>query len=187
MKLKTLFLIGVTLLASGFLVFFLTKYQKANTATAELNLPKVVQASTENYSQESADGKVTLNMKKETNNDLVTYTFTSSTGSFYTQTLTSNISMSIPVNTWSPDNKYFFIKESGSENIYLVISPLGESTNINDKFKAKYTDYVITDVTGWAAPNLLIVNTNKLDDTKGPSIWFDITSGGFTILSTRFD
>ena len=58
---------------------------------------------------------------------------------------------------------------------------------MEELFAQKYADYKITDVTGWAAPTLLVVNTDKLDGTVGPSFWFDVASLSFTRLSTRFN
>jgi hypothetical protein len=50
---------------------------------------------------------------------------------------------------------------------------------ISELFYAKYSEYKITDITGWAAPNLLIVNTDDVNSEEGPSFWFDVSSKTF--------
>lgn len=114
----------------------------------------------------------------------------------FTRTLYFPQTVAIPFNTWSPDNKYLFLKETeGGEDSYIVMTSSGNAirenyqiVNVGERFYEKYAqDYKITDVTGWAAPTLLLVNTDKVDGTVGPSFWFDVSSLSFIRLSTRFN
>ena len=105
-----------------------------------------------------------------------------------------NIDWKIPYNTWSPDNAYFFIEEiSAAKSDYYVFSAVGDLfssgvqfININGLFMQKFPDYIIEEVTGWASPTLLIVNT-KSKENKETSFWFDVQSQDFIQLSTYFN
>ena len=102
--------------------------------------------------------------------------------------------LSIPYNTWSPDTMYLFLKETTStKSAFLVFQSLGgnfadgnHSISINDEFMEKVQGFVIEDVTGWASPTLLIVNTQVLDGDAKVSFWFDVPSQTFTQLGTYF-
>lgn len=181
---KLLFFLLITLVAGGFLVFFLQKYLTPSSNQASVVIPTFVQAESPQLTQISPDGKELLTLKKEPNKEVTTYTFTTVKGAFYSMTIPSNILVSLPFNTWSPDDKYFFIKQDSQ---FIVITPKGESINVNEKFVAKYPNLTLTDATGWASNNLLILNSNKADGSKNPSIWFEVTSGAFIQLSGRFD
>lgn len=164
--------------------------------------PPVAQASA---SQEttvgSPDGKLSLTMKQVKGKEDVTYVFfvTNSTDDsqkeIFRKTSPVGTTMSIPGNTFSPDDKYVFLKESNSLGTrYLVLSvsgtPLtkdGSTLEISSLFAAKYPDLKITDVTGWGGVNLIIFNTDKAEGGTGPSFWFEVPSGGFIQLSNRFN
>lgn len=151
--------------------------------------------------QTSSDGTKKLSMKVTPNNDKTkTYTFSTADGFgmneqvVFTKTLTSEKSMLIPFNTWSPDNKYFFIQQQGNEgNDFMVFTSLGTPfangeayLDITDVFKAKNTANTISQATGWASQNLIIFNTVKSDSTKGSSYWFEVPSKAIIQLSTEF-
>ena len=101
----------------------------------------------------------------------------------------------IPYNTWSPDNKYLFLKEiTPTTNNYYVLTasgaPLKEGVkyvNIQELFSQKQPDYSITDVTGWADPNLIVVNTKSNKEGRLVSFWFEVSSQVFIQLSTYFN
>ncbi|CAN5282220.1 hypothetical protein BH10PAT1_BH10PAT1_6620 [soil metagenome] len=160
------------------------------TTISPMPVPSVVSiapaVSTAPVSVISPDGKATLTLRKTSNKDLVTYSFTSSAGVSFTRSLGTENSMSIPFNTWSTDNKYFFVQEENmNQNFFIVVLPNGESININDYFTQKFPDYKLQEVTGWASPTLLIVNANT--GTADVSYWFEVTSKTFTRLSNRFN
>lgn len=149
---------------------------------------------------DSPDGKWTLTMKEEKSKDGAVYTFwiSGSDGSkkeILRKTVPSGTSMTIPYNTFSPDDKYIFLKEDSSgEALYLVLSVSGASLakdtqalEISGLFADKYPDYKITNVTGWGGLTLIVVNTDKASGGQGPSFWFDVGSRSFIQLSNRFN
>lgn len=102
--------------------------------------------------------------------------------------------LEIPYNTWAPDNAYIFLKEVTPQiSNYLVFKSSGDKltneslfVSIQELFQKKVQNYVIEDVTGWAAPNLLIVNTKAVEGDKKVSFWFDVPSQSFIQLGTYF-
>lgn len=155
--------------------------------------PPPVEASEVN-SVSSPDGKFMLVMKKTKNGNEVDYSFTVSGRVIFERTVDSSVSFSIPANTWSPDNKYVFLKETDATNInFFVLSAAkdpslqnDQTANISGLFSKKYPDLTIGDVTGWGGINLVIVNSEKSVGVRGPSFWYYAPSPSFTQLSTRF-
>lgn len=167
------------------------------TPTPTIIIPAPIQTT----SMDSPDGTRTLTMERQKIKDNVKYSFFTSIKSEKTkqliykkeQILSKNLS--IPYNTWSPDNIYFFIKETTpAVNNYYVFVTSGDSfsdssqyLNIQSLFGEKVSDYTISDVTGWAAPNLLMVNAKKNESERKVSFWFDVTNQSFILLGTYFD
>ncbi len=153
------------------------------------------------FSQISPDGTKKVIMKVTQNNDgTKTYAFSVSdeNGSneqfIFAKTLDSASNMTIPFNTWSPDNKYFFIQENtgNNKNVY-VFSATGAAFSeteayfdATDLFKRKNTGNNFSEATGWASETLVIINTTKPDNSKGPSYWFEVPSKAIIQLSTEF-
>ncbi len=149
----------------------------------------------------SPDGKMSLTMKQKKGDGTVTYTFliadeeTGSQREIFFKTVPSGTVFTVPNNTFSSDNKYVFFKEIslGSVDYYILTSsgePVYKDTqgfNFSSLFNEKHQDYVITDVTGWAGPTLVVINTDKSGGGTGPSFWFDVASKSFIQLSSRFD
>lgn len=149
----------------------------------------------------SSDGKRTLKMKEEKGKEGVTYTFwvinsaDNSQKEVFRKNVPLNTTFAIPANTFSPDGKYVFLKETAPEGTsYPVLSALGtpltkdgSTLEIVGLFAGKYPNYKITDVTGWGGVGLIVFNTDKSEGGIGPSFWFEIPSGGFIQLSTRFN
>jgi hypothetical protein len=103
-------------------------------------------------------------------------------------------SVAIPFNTWSPDNRYFFIEETekGIMNV-LVFKASGEPfantaayLNLTDAFNKRNTGNNYDVATGWASETLIIINTTTQENKKGPSYWFEVPSTAIIQLSTRF-
>lgn len=158
-----------------------------------VNTPKTVNAQEPKLTTVgSPDGKMSLTMKED-GADSVLYTFllkdegTGTSKQIFTKTASVGAVLTVPLNTFSPDNKYVFLKESyGGKNSYFV--PLnGEEIKFSELFANKYEDYVISDVTGWGGVNLIVINTDKTEGGVGPSFWFDVTSKSFIRLANRFD
>jgi len=189
---KSLILIFISIAVIGIILAkFSTKPPKAASDTQPF---PVVEAQTpESTSVDSPDGKLMLTMKKEKNQDGTIYTFfTTDTASgiqkdVFTKTVPSEDVISIPDNTFSPDNKYIFLKEESlGQTNYFAVTPAG-TLDISASFSLKYPKFKITDVTGWGGMTLIVVNTNKEDGSLGPSFWFDVSSKSFIQLSTRFN
>lgn len=153
----------------------------------------------ENASQISSDGTKKLHIKTSYNtNGTQTYVFstidisTNHETSLYTTTASESERMSIPFNTWSPDNKYLFILKNDTDA--MVFNASGEPfandeafLSITDLFKNKSTGNTIREVTGWGANSLIIVNTLKPNNEIGPSYWFEVPSKAVIQLSTLFE
>lgn len=162
------------------------EYKPVNTPkTANAQGPKLTTVG-------SPDGKMSLTMKED-GTDSIFYTFllkdegTGTSKQIFTKTASVGAILTIPLNTFSPDNKYVFLKETyGGKNSYFVPQG-GEEVKFSDLFADKYEDYVITDVTGWGGVNLIVINTDKTEGGIGPSFWFDVTSNSFILLSNRFN
>lgn len=149
----------------------------------------------------SPDGKWELTMKEEKKSGNITYIFTflskadNTSKVIYTQTLPEGTSLSIPYNTFSPDGKYIFLKEQGSTGTrYFALSTSGgpiqadkQTVDIGSLFAEKYAEYRLTDITGWGGVNMVLINTNKEDDTTGPSFWYNVSTDSFHKLSIRFN
>lgn len=149
---------------------------------------------------DSPDAKLTLSMLEQKSKDSATYLFfvknneTGAKNQIFSKTVGLNETLFIPHNTWSPDYKYIFLKEgSPTQSRYFVLTSAGspltkdsQTVEIAELFAKKYPDYKITDVTGWAAPTLIILNTSKGNGTEGPSFWFEVPSGAFVQLSSHF-
>lgn len=150
---------------------------------------------------ESPDGKVSLTVRKEMDKNTTNYSFFLSEGQNadqkYIFSRSENVgqSITIPYNTWSPDNLFFYLVENvpGNKN-YLVFYSTGKIfannlpyINISELFRQKFPDLILTDITGWGGLNLLVVNTNNKDGTLGYSYWFDMSNFSFIRLSTRFN
>lgn len=128
------------------------------------------------------------------NKNGVTYSFSISGKEIFAKTVDPSTVISIPYNTWSPNNKYFFLKETGPGGTsFFVLSASEDSSsqnektaNITDLFTQKYPDLKIGDVTGWGGINLVVVNSLRNNESKGPSFWFEMPSHSFIQLSTHF-
>lgn len=92
----------------------------------------------------------------------------------------SGSSMTIPLNSWSPDYKQVFIKTSSpsGENYYLFKAsgePYADGKKyiaVGDYWNETKTMNKINKISGWAGPDLLMVYTTKEDDSEGPAYWF---------------
>lgn len=184
-RFKQLAFLGLVFIISlGFLVFFLQRQQSSKYANNSVQLPTKVEAVSPEISSSSLispDGQKTLVMKWEKQGGETTYSFYS--GSQLLLTKITSGQMLIPYNAWSVDNKHIFLKEEVNGQINFYVAP--GNINVSDKFKEKFPDYTLQDMTGWAAENLLIVNAN--DGKNDVSFWFDLTSQTFITLSNRFN
>jgi hypothetical protein len=149
-------------------------------------------------SQISSDGKMTLFMRTVHNSDASrTYTFSTSEETekdqktIYTIILRGSERMSVPFNTWSPDNKYFFILKNDKEA--MVFNAMGEPFSdretfwdVTTIFKQNNIEDTIDYVTGWGSESLLVVNARTKNNDL-VSYWFEATSKAIIPLSTVFE
>lgn len=109
----------------------------------------------------------------------------------FSKTDNAQIALVLPQNAWSPDNKYLFILKKQQDVITaLVFKASGETfangaqyLDITPIFLEKNKTLEITNITGWASPSLLYVQTKTESLTKGPIFWFDIDSKNFLQLA----
>lgn len=202
-ELESIFLISAVAVVSLFIAIRNNNHQpKLNimssvpAMTVSEEIPPVPSVS----SQISSDGKKTVIMKVTKNKSgAQTYSFSASDTEganeqfIFSRTLDITKNMSIPFNTWSPDNKYFFIQENAKEgNDVLVFNASGEPfvnetyLDATDLFNKKNTGNNFNEATGWASELLIVLNTTKPDNTKGPSYWFEVPSKAVIQLSTGF-
>ncbi len=173
-------------------------FQRPDPTPTVTIVPKLIFEST---SSNTPDGKKSVTLKTQKNGSSTSYE------AYVTEVSTGNIapifsgvqkesaSIQIPYNTWSPDNLYFFLVDSKDGGVpdYLVYRASGEpfdggdtSLNISEYFKQKVSNYTLGEATGWAGPYLILLNVKNMDGSEGPSFWFDISTGNFTQLSTKF-
>lgn len=154
----------------------------------------------ESFSQISPDGakKVLLSVV-ENQESGKKYTLTTADGDstnqveVYSTTFPDTENVSIPFNSFSPDNKYFFvIHQKGGINEAMVFRVDGEKMTETEQFvevAKTFAEKTIKDpykeTTGWASEALLIVNTTPENKSK-QSYWFEVPSKGIIGLSTEF-
>ena len=177
-------------------------FNKSSTRIASVNSPLTTKAPEQNiFSQISPDGAKEVIMKITSNeNNAKTYSFytrdTSSDNEKYifSKTLDETGNMTVPFNTWSSNNQYFFIEENAvSGKSILAFQASGKPFSDTEKyfdvteiFKNKETGNNFAEATGWASESLIIINTTKKNGEKGPSYWFEVPSKAVIQLSTEF-
>lgn len=205
LEIETIFLITMAAAVSIFFVVYknsnFSQQFNAMSPLASQNEIEVVSPRIITSSQISPDGEKKVIMKVTENLDNTkTYDFSTADESglneqhIFTKTLDSLNSITLPFNTWSPDDKYFFVQENlrNVKNV-LVFKASGEQfavgedhLNVTDSFNQKNTGNNFDTATGWASETLIIMNTTKEDNSKGPSYWFEVPSKAIIQLSTEF-
>lgn len=196
MKIKISIFILVLTLLTFFIASELNK-NKNRTFKTSAAPPVITPIETESTnSMASPDGTKTLTIEKK-DNFYTIFVSSNSDGKkvqiFRKQKINSS-QLEIPYNTWSPDNIYFFLKEkNASVDDYLVFQSSGElfSNNlpyllIQEPFKINAPNFTLEEVTGWAAPNLIIVNAEQNDSGNKVSLWFEVPSQALIQLGTYF-
>ena len=140
----------------------------------------------------SGDGTMTLIRKIESPADQSpTYSFTVANLAgvdkkehlIFSQSVMPGADISIPANTWSPDNKYLFLqtKDVAGHLNYLAFKASGEPfaqdvpyLDVGAFFAQKLPKYSLLEATGWASPIFINVKTNE-----GPAYWFDVQARAF--------
>lgn len=203
-EIESIFLLTMVAAVSLFFVYKNNHQSQFNVASSipsvqvpvEAVAPKVTVSS-----QISPDGTKKVIMKITENSDNTsTYDFSTADGNggnelhIFTQILTATESATIPFNAWAPDNKLFFInKTMGANKSVFVFKATGATfsggetfLDATDSFTKANTGNNFDVATGWASETLIIINTTKPDNTKGPSYWFEVPSKAVIQLSTEF-
>jgi len=202
MKVKIiLFVIIVT--AITIFVFVQSNNKKSQTVFTSAAPPNISPVMTETANNmDSPDGSKSLTLEKKESSaaGLISYTLFVSTKpeeqkqEIFKKEETGSQNLSIPYNTWSPDNVYVFLKEKTTTiDNYLVFQSSGNLfpnnlsyLSIQELFGKNVPGFTIEDVTGWAASNLIIVNTKVNESDNKVSFWFDVPSQSFIQLGTYF-
>lgn len=197
MKIKTIFFITIITVVA-FIVMAQLNNRKSQTIMTSAAPPIItpIQLIEMSDIMDSPEGSKTLALEKK-GASYSLFVSSKSDGQkvqIFKKEETGSQSLSIPYNTWSPDNVYVFLKEKTlTVDNYFVFQSSGNLfpdglsyVSIQELFKKNAQDYSIEDVTGWAAPNLLIVNTKANNSDNKVSFWFDVPSQSFTQLGTYF-
>jgi hypothetical protein len=104
----------------------------------------------------------------------------------FSKTVGSKETMTLPDNSWSPDDVYAFIQENeASDTAILVFKTSGETFTNGDQtidvssLLHSKTGNFLHQASGWVSPIFLHITTTIDRETKGPSYWFDVLSQGF--------
>lgn len=204
-ELEGIFLVTLVIVGSIFYVSYKNNHkQQFNVDLSTPAAPAVAEVTalkTTISSQISPDGTKEVVMRVTENSDKTrTYNFSTADENganemhIFTKIMDSPSEMSIPFNTWSPDNQYFFIQENaGGTKSVFVFKATGEQFSDTEKylnatasFSEANTGNIFDEATGWASETLIIINTKKQDGTKGFSYWFEVPSKAIIQLSTEF-
>ncbi len=97
--------------------------------------------------------------------------------------------ISLPANSWAPDNAYVFIKQSEPTTTFLALKASGEPFASGEQyldvaalFATKQPQLLFKEATGWDGIGLMHVTSTTTQGAKGPSFWFDVASKSFLHL-----
>lgn len=202
-NLITGFLLISTLTLAGMIFIFSSKVDEEMEFTESYAASTVEQVSEVETIEEvlAPNGKMTLILKSVQKGDLTTQTFYTKTDEGETQVEIYSVEkensnlISIPFNTFSPDNEFIFLKNGTNEKPeYLVLRTDGEmidgkqeALEFTSRFYEKYPEHKITAMTGWGGYTLIVINSDLSDGKTGPSFWFDVSNFTFIQPSTRFN
>lgn len=111
----------------------------------------------------------------------------------YETTLPVGFMVVLPQNSWSPDNKFLFLKISSPMELAVKVFEANgaafadgqTSIDVSALFKSDFPDLTLRDVTGWDDPALLHVMSYTTSTTFGSSYWFDVWGRSFIELARR--
>lgn len=196
LKLISVLIICIFVVSS---VFWVNSWKSQPAITQPL-ISKASQPTPLSQSNEQFSGDASIKLTEKTNkinNGNTLYSFkvtnilTNTTQTIFTDTTDRSISYSIPGNTWSPDNKQFFLtKTTPMGQTFLVFKADNLNYANGQKFldiadywsKTKYSLKIVT-ATGWASNDLIILTTIQENGSVGPLFWFVVSSHSFLQLS----
>lgn len=175
-------------------------YFAGQTSTSQNQILRPYPSQVQPLAVHSGDGTAQLIMRKANQKDgSLLYSFFAANSSskiertLFTKNIPTSDTMIIPANTWSPDNKYVFLRENNSNSFNIfVFKASGEAfadkeqyLDLTALFEKRNLPYIVADVTGWDSETLLHVHTTaKEKNSRGPSFWFDVTDRAFLQLAT---
>ena len=173
---------------------------QTSTSQNQILRPYPTSNKTQELSVHSGDGTAQLIMRKASQKDnSILYSFFAANASgkiertLFTKNIPTSDTMVIPANTWSPDNKYVFLRENNANSFSIfVFKASGEAfadqeqyLDLTALFAKRNLPYTVADVTGWDSETLLHMHTTaKEKNSRGPSYWFDVTDRAFLQLAT---
>jgi len=195
------FIVLICLAISAVSIFYIWRSQPREAQETSKFPPPEAAANPEKENMvTSPDGKWKINLKTEKGKEAETFRFfitgpEVANKEIFVKTVATGSSISIPANTFSPDDKYFFLKETTQGGVsYTVFTTSGDpmregvqNVDFVPLFTTKHENYKITDATGWGGMNLIVFNTDKAEGGMGPSFWYEVPSGAFILLNNRFN
>lgn len=145
----------------------------------------------------SADGTIRLIMQRQKETDgskRYSFFISDATGEkkqlIFSQTIDAESDMLLPQNSFSPDNKHFFLQENKPSPINILVFKVSGQSFANDQ---QYLDvaslfsktgkgkdgYSLKTATGWVSPIFIQLYTVGPDSAKGPSYWFSVETKAF--------
>ncbi len=174
-------------------------YFAGQTSISQDQILRPYPSQTQGQTVHSGDGTAQLIMRKTSQRDgSILYSFFTANGSgkiqrtLFTRNSSASATMLIPANTWSPDNKYVFLRENNSNSFSIFVFKASGETfadkeqylDLTALFDQRNLPYAVADVTGWDSETLLHVHTTaKEKNSRGPSYWFDVTDRAFLQLA----
>lgn len=175
-------------------------YFAGQTSTSQNQILRPYPSQVQPLVVHSGDGTAQLIMRKANQKDgSILYSFFVANSSskiertLFTKNIPTSDTMIIPANTWSPDNKYVFLRENNSNPFNIFVFKASGETFADEEqyldltalFEKRNLPYTMADVTGWDSETLLHVHTTaKEKNSRGPSFWFDVTDRAFLQLAT---
>jgi len=203
-KRHAVFFVAIILVGIFAVIYFAKTHTEQNLSMAITAIPTsptpipTLAPIQENNSVNSPDGTKKLTLISETLNNTTHYSLlvvdiqSGSQQVVWTSTENVDTKITVPLNAWSPDNKYFFLLNT-QQNIPhpMIFNATGAAFSGGEiyldafsLFASKQSTYSITNATGWASNTLIYIQTsNTSTNAKGPTFWFEVPSKNFIQLA----
>ncbi len=187
----------VALVAVALLAIVVLRTQKPVKPVVKVSVAPTA-AATQLAEADTGEGKLkVIGTSQKMKDGSIKYTFkvvelqTGKQWPLFEKTTEPGVSMEIPFNSWSPDDKQLFLQINNPGQVdYYVFKVDGSLYSDGQKYldvagywlKGQYTNRLKM-VSGWAGPDLLVVFTTKADGSDGPLFWFVTSSRKFMQLA----
>lgn len=177
-------------------IFVVLRYQqKAVQQSQPVPSSLKTPAPTQESEIHSPDGTMKLIMKAEKKDQVKSYSFFiadipgKNQRLLFMKTVSPKGEMSLPQNSFSPDNKYLYLQKNEGNSLNILVFKVTGLPFLNNQ---PYLDVgsllaenkagnFLNHVTGWVSPTLIQINTVTDSSTKSPSYWFDVESRAFLL------